>query len=328
MNNKPEMFRISSSDAAIQLDLISRVNGISGAEDYFNNLPNNLMDKRIYEALLNAYVRARMVEKAESLLVEMKKKDYASHVLPFNVMMTLYMNLKDQEKVEALVLEMMQSNIDLDLYSYNIWISSRGSQGSIEKMEEAFERLIFDESVNPNWTTHSTMATFYIKNSRFDKAEDCLRKIETLITCRDRIPFHHLLSHYGSIGKKEEVGTLETGSHETFLKEMLNVGKSNSSTWEIVAEGHIKESRISEALSCLEKALANEGSSFWRPKPMNISVLYNLCERENDEKSKEALLEVLRKVGVLEDDLYMSFLPFYKGSKAENVQVSVGDDDE
>ncbi|PWA79751.1 Pentatricopeptide repeat-containing protein [Artemisia annua] len=382
MNNRPERFRISSSDAAIQLDLVSKVNGISGAEDYFNNLPNNLMDKRIYGALLNAYVRARMVEKAESLLVEMKKKDYATHALPFNVMMTLYMNLKDQEKVEALVSEMMQSNIDLDLYSYNIWISSRGSQGSIEKMEEAYEKLIFDESVNPNWTTHSTMATLYIKNSRFDKAEDCLRKIETLITGRDRIPYHYLLSHYGSIGKKDEVkriwesyktifpyipnlgysavissfirmddieeaellyeewvsmktsydpriGNLLLGWYvrngftekaETFLKEMLNVGKSNSSTWEIIAESHIKESRISDALSCLEKALAEEGSSFWRPKPMNISVLYNLCERENDEKSKEALLEVLRKVGVLEDDMYMSFLPFYTGSKAENVK--------
>ncbi|PWA58112.1 tetratricopeptide-like helical domain-containing protein [Artemisia annua] len=109
---------------------------------------------------------------------------------------------------------------------------------------------------------------------------------------------------------------------------MLNVGKSNSSTWEIIAESNIKESRISDALSCLEKALAKEGSSFWRLKPMNISVLYNICERENDEKSKEALLEVLRKVGVLEDDLYISFLPFYTRSKAENVKVSVGGDDE
>lgn len=390
MSNRPERFRISSSDAAIQLDLVSKVHGISGAEDYFKSLHKTLMDKRIYGALLNAYVRARMVEKAESLLIEMKNKDYATHALPFNVMMTLYMNLKDQEKVESLVLEMKESNIDLDLYSYNIWISSRGSQGSIEKMEEAFEKLKLDESINPNWTTYSTMATLYIKNENFEKAEDCLRKIETLITGRDRIPYHYLLSHYGSIGKKEEVqriwesykaifpyipnlgyhaiissfirmddveeaeflyeewvsmkssydpriGNLLLGWYvrngfteksETFLKEMLNVGKSNSSTWEIVAESHIKESRVSDALSCLEKALSNEGSSFWKPKPVNISVLYNICEQENDEKSKEALFEVLRKAGVLEDAVYMSLLPFYNGSKPENVNEIKGDDEE
>ncbi|XP_076888761.1 pentatricopeptide repeat-containing protein At1g02150-like [Bidens hawaiensis] len=394
MNNRTERFRISSSDAAIQLDLVSKVHGISGAEDYFKSLPNNLVDKRTYGALLNAYVRARMVDKAESLLVEMKNKGYAGQALPYNVMMTLFMNLKNQEKVESLISEMNQNNIDLDLYSYNIWISSRGSQGSIEKMEEAFEKLKLDGSVNPNWTTYSTMATFYIKNQEFEKAEDCLRKIETLITGRDRIPYHYLLSHYGSIGKKEEVqriwesyktifpyipnlayhsaissfvrmddieeseflyeewvsiqtsydpriGNLLLGWYirngfvekaETFLKEMLKVGKSNSSTWELVAEGHIKENRISDALSCFEKALANEGASFWRPKPINISALYKICERENDEKSKEALFEVLRKAGVLEDDAYMAYLPFYKQSKPENelqkVKESKGDYEE
>ncbi|PWA58113.1 Pentatricopeptide repeat-containing protein [Artemisia annua] len=135
------------------------------------------------------------------------------------------MNLKDQEKVEALVSEMMQSNIDLDLYLYNIWISSRWSQGSIEKMEEAFEKLIFDESVNLNWTTHSTMATLYIKNSRFDKAEDCLRNIETLITGRDRIPYHYLLSHYGIIGKKEEVKRIWE-SYKTIFPYIPNLGYS------------------------------------------------------------------------------------------------------
>ncbi|KAI3498419.1 hypothetical protein L1887_34194 [Cichorium endivia] len=395
MNNRPERFRISSSDAAIQLDLVSKVHGISGAEDYFKAVPNNLMDKRIYGALLNAYVRARMVEKAESLLVEMKKKDYASHALPFNVMMTLYMNLKDQEKVESVVSEMMQNNIGLDLYSYNIWISSRGSQGSIEKMEESFEKLNLDPTLNPNWTTYSTMATFYIKNDKFEKAEGCLRKIESLITGRDRIPYHYLLSHYGSIGKKEEVqriwetyksvfpyipnlgyhavissfirmddieeaeslyeewvslkssydpriGNLLLGWYvrkgitekaETFFKEMLEIGKANSSTWEIVAEGHIKESRLSDALKSFEKAISDEGSSFWRPKPVNISAFYNVCEVQNDEKSKEALFEVLRQSGVLEDPVYMSYLPFYYkgtnvGNEMEMVKESEGDDDE
>lgn len=380
MNNRAERFRISSSDAAIQLDLVSKVHGISGAEHYFKSLPTDLVDKRTYGALLNAYVRARMVEKSESLLIEMKNKDYANQALPFNVMMTLYMHLKNQERVESLVSEMMQNNIDLDLYTYNIWISSRGSQASIEKMEEAFEKLKLDESVNPNWTTYSTMATVYIRNQELEKAEDSLRRIETLITGRDRLPYHYLLSHYGSIGKKEEVqriwetyktifpyipnlayhavissfirmndieeseflyeewvsmktsydprignlllswyarnGFVEKA--ETFLNNMLKVGKPNSSTWEIVAEGHIKENRVHDALSCLEKALSTEGSSFWRPKPVNISALYNICERDYDEESKKALFEVLRKACVLEDDVYMSYLPFYKQSKPEN----------
>lgn len=385
MVNRPERFKITSSDAAIQLDLVSKAYGISAAEDYFKSIPQSLLDKRVHGALLNAYVRARMTKKAELLLSEMKVKNYARHALPYNVMMTLYIYLKNQEKVEYLVSEMMENNIDFDLYSYNIWITSRGSHASLEKMEEAYEKLELDDSVTPDWTTYSTMATLYIKNQEFAKAEDCLKKAETLIKKRDRIAYHYLLTHYGSMGKKEEVqriwesykeifpylpnmsyqavissfirmdeikeseflyeewfsmnppfdpriGNLLLGWYyrkgfinkaESFLEEMLKVGKPNSGTWEIVAEGHIKENQVSDALACLEKALSSEGSSFWRPKPAIIWDLYNIFEHENDEKSKEALYEVLRKANVLEDDAYMSLLPFYERSKSENAPQKV-----
>ncbi|KAL8224197.1 hypothetical protein R6Q57_019672 [Mikania cordata] len=236
-------------------------------------------------------------------------------------------------------------------------------------MEEAFKKLKLDESVNPNWTTYSTMATLYIKNQEFEKAEDCLRKLETLITGRDRIPYHYLLSHYGSIAAissfirmndieesellyeewvsikssyDPRIGNLLLSWYmrngfvekaETFLKEMLKIGKSNSSTWEIVAEGHIKENRVAEALSCFEKALSNEGSSFWKPKPVEY---FQLCiifvNRKTMKTARKHCFEVLRRACVLEDDVYMSYLPFYKQSKPENelqnVEESEGDYDE
>ena len=141
MNDRGERFRVSASDAAIQLDLVGKVHGVSGAEEYFLKLPDHLNDRRIYGALLNAYVRARMREKAESLLDKMRNKGYAMHSLPFNVMMTLYMNLKEYDKVDLMVSEMIERSIQLDIYSYNIWLSSRGLQGSAERMEQVFEQM-------------------------------------------------------------------------------------------------------------------------------------------------------------------------------------------
>ncbi|XP_059430652.1 pentatricopeptide repeat-containing protein At1g02150-like [Corylus avellana] len=204
MNDRGERFRLSASDAAIQLDLIGKVRGISGAEEYFLMLPDALRDRRIYGALLNAYVRSKMRDKAESLLDKMKSKGYATHSLPFNVMMTLYMNLNEYDKVDSIISEMMEKSIQLDIYSYNIWLSSRGSQGSAEKMEQVFEQMKQDRTINPNWTTFSTMATMYIKMGQFEKAEDCLKKVESRITGRDRIPYHYLISLYGNVGNKEE----------------------------------------------------------------------------------------------------------------------------
>ncbi|KAH9627481.1 hypothetical protein KSS87_006172, partial [Heliosperma pusillum] len=105
MNNRIERFRISSSDAAIQLDLIAKVHGIPSAEDYFTRVPEKMKDMRLYGALLNAYVGVKLRDKAETLMEQMKKKGYCVHPLPYNVMMTLYMKLHELDKVGELVSE-------------------------------------------------------------------------------------------------------------------------------------------------------------------------------------------------------------------------------
>lgn len=358
MNNRPERFRLSASDAAIQLDLIAKTHGVSSAEEFFLGLPDNFKDMRIYGALMNAYVRAKMREKAESLMDKMREKGYAIHPLPFNVMMTLYMNLNEYDKVDSVVSEMKEKGIRLDIYSYNIWLSSSGSHRSIEKMEEVYEVMKLDRAIHPNWTTFSTMATMYIKKREFKKAEECLRKVEARIIGRDRIPYHYLLSLYGSVGNKEEVYRVwkiyksvfpsipNLGYHamisslirsgdiegaEKIYEEWLPVkssydprianllmtwyvkdgkldnaesifdhmieegGKPNSSTWEILAEGHMAERKISEALSCLNKAFAAEGSKSWRPKPINISTFFRLCEEEADSASKGCFSKIIEE---------------------------------
>ncbi|KAL1339164.1 hypothetical protein AAHE18_U014200 [Arachis hypogaea] len=205
MDRRPERYRITPSDIAIQLDLIAKVHGAPSAEAVFLRLPDKAKNKRTYGALLNIYVQFQLKEKAESLFDTMKSKGHAIESLTFNVMMTLYMNFKDYDQVDMLVSEMIKNNIKLDAYSYNIWLSSCGSQGLTEKMEQVFDQMTKDPNVVPNCSTFTTMATTYIKMNLFEKAEECIRNAESKIEGRDRIPYHYILSLYGSIGKKDEV---------------------------------------------------------------------------------------------------------------------------
>ncbi|KAK9749154.1 hypothetical protein RND81_02G105800 [Saponaria officinalis] len=205
MNNRIERYRLSSSDTAIQLDLVAKVSGIASAEDYFTRVPDTLKDKRIYGALLNAYVGAKLRDKAETLMEQMRNIGYAIFPLPYNVMMTLYMKLNEFDEVDRLVSEMKGKHVPLDLYTYNIWLSACGSRGSVEAMEQVFEQMDANPTVVPNWTTFSTMATMYHKMGRLEKAEECLRNLETRITGRDKMPYHYLISLYGSLGNRDEV---------------------------------------------------------------------------------------------------------------------------
>ncbi|CAI9101218.1 OLC1v1038490C1 [Oldenlandia corymbosa var. corymbosa] len=393
MNNRSERYRVTTSDTAIQLDLIAKVRGISSAEEYFQKLPDSLKDKRVYGALLNAYVHAKKREEAESLMDELRIRGYASMSLPYNVIMTLYLNFKEYEKVELMISEMMEKNIKLDIYSYNIWMSSCGAQGSVEKMEQVLEKMKLDTTIIPNWTTYSTMATVYIRLGEMEKAFGALKNVEGRLTGRDRIPYHYLMSLYGTLGKKEEVyrvwnvykslfsripnlgyhslisslvrlgdiegaeniykewlsvktmfdpriGNLLLGFYvrndfpdkaKAFFDEMIEVGgKANPTTWEILAEDHIRAKRISEALSCIKKAVSAEGSRSWRPRIENVSSILMHCEKEDDMASKEVLLGILKQVGCLDDEIYMSYVfnRTLTGVEPTLERDQSGDDDE
>ncbi|KAH7863195.1 hypothetical protein Vadar_014619 [Vaccinium darrowii] len=376
MNNRAEMFRITTSDTAIQLDLIAKVRGTLDAEDCFLKLPDTSKDPRTYAALLNAYVRAKMREKAESIYAQMIIRGYHLKPPQVNVMMTLYMNLKEYDKVDSLVTEMRQKNVCLDMYSYNIWLSSCGAQGSIEKVEQVCELMEQDSTVNPSWNTFGAMAAFYIRVGQLEKAEECIKKLESRITGQDRIPYHHAITLYGSVGKREEVyrvwnfcksifpntpmmayhtvisslvrvGDIDGAEQlysewlsvrptnnpsianllmtyytrngllvkaEALLDRMVELGvKPNSGTWEILAEGHIREKKVSEALSCLKEAVSVRGSQNWKPRPVNVSSILSICEENDDMQSKDVLMGLLSQVGCSVDKAYKSYVPLNGG---------------
>ncbi|XP_051144856.1 pentatricopeptide repeat-containing protein At1g02150-like [Andrographis paniculata] len=378
MNSRDDKYLITSSDAAIQLDLIAKVEGVQCAEHYLQKLSNGLKDRRVYGSLLNVYVHAGMRESAEFLMKEMRKRGYFAHTLSYNVMMTLYMKLKDHNKIELLVSEMKEKNVALDVCTYNIWMSSCGYQGSIAKMEQVYEQMKADTTVRPIWTTFSTMATMYIKLGEIEKAAGYLRKIESMMTGRDREPYHYLISLYGSSGKKESVYRIWNDYKNSFSKipnfgfqavistliaandidgaeklydEWLGVktkydhrignlilaryvkegksdkvkdffnqmieagGEPNSMAWEILSEDHIRNLRISEAVSCLRNAATVNGSKRWKPKPANVSAILEICEEEDDMANKDVLMDVLQEVRCLSDTKYMGYVSDLRDGK-------------
>ncbi|CAH9097923.1 unnamed protein product [Cuscuta epithymum] len=204
MKDRKDTYHASKKGAAVHLNLIYRVKGISNAEDYFMKLPEHVKDNRVYASLLNAYAQSEMREKAESLFDEMKTRGFASTSVPYNVMITLYNKLKVNDQVERLISEMDSKNI-LDMVSYNIWLGFLGNQGSVEKMEEAFEKMKKDPGVIIHWDTLSIMASMYIQMGEMEKGEDFLRQMESRINVKEPICYDYLMSLYARVGNKEEV---------------------------------------------------------------------------------------------------------------------------
>ncbi|RWW80839.1 hypothetical protein BHE74_00010800 [Ensete ventricosum] len=320
-----DRFTLTSSDMAIQLDLIAKVHGISHAEEHFSNLPDNLKDKRTYGALLNVYGQAKIKDKAEAIMETMKSKGYASDALPFNVMMTLYMNVEEHEKVSMLVNEMKEKNLTFDIYTYNIWITNCASMEDVEEMERVVGEMTSDSNINANWTTYTTLATMYTRLGNFEKAESCLKDAEIRMTGRDRTPFNYLVGLYGNIGKREEVyriwnwykssfPSILNFGYQSMLSSLIRLGDmdgaeviyeewlSSTSNYDpricnILMSSYVKEGLVGNAKDVLDGFLEKGG----KPKPNTWEFL---AEGYTKEKRLSEALLCIKKAAVSSEGVH------------------------
>ncbi|PHU07729.1 hypothetical protein BC332_24218 [Capsicum chinense] len=114
--NNSKLFSISCGDVAIQLDLVSKDNGLVEEEKYFASIPDNLRTSYACGALLNCYVNAKSFRKAEGIMQKMRD----ANVLTYNIMMKLYVNMGDLDKLHSLVQEMDDKRIYRDAFTYAI----------------------------------------------------------------------------------------------------------------------------------------------------------------------------------------------------------------
>ncbi|KAL1816516.1 hypothetical protein ACET3Z_019090 [Daucus carota] len=197
------------TDHAKFLDLVSKVKGISAAENYFSGLPESAKDRSTYGALLNCYCREKLAEKAQTLFEKMDSMHIVSS-LTFNNLMSLCMRRNMPEAVIPLVQEMKNRNLPLGVHTYNIWMTSYSQMNDIEGVERVFEEMQVNNGEEQNsWTAYSNLAAAYVRAGLKEKAESALKKVEAEIQrmghrC-DREPYHYLISLYAGTSNLAEV---------------------------------------------------------------------------------------------------------------------------
>ncbi|KAL8139156.1 hypothetical protein V2J09_005157 [Rumex salicifolius] len=82
---------LSARDISNRLELISKVHGLDEAEKYFDSIPLS-RGPQVYYSLLHAYARAKSLEKAEGLMLMLKKMGFARTSLPSNIMIKLMLS--------------------------------------------------------------------------------------------------------------------------------------------------------------------------------------------------------------------------------------------
>ncbi|KAM0960453.1 hypothetical protein ACFX2I_025394 [Malus domestica] len=197
---------LTPGDIAVRLDLISKVYGLQQAEAYFNSIPDQLRNFKVYGALLFSYVENKSSEKAEIIFEKMNKLGYLKGSLVYNAMLTLYSQIGKHEKLDILVKEMEEKGIDYDSYTLKIQLNSYAAISEIDKLEKVLMKIEADPLVNVDWNGYVIAANGFLKAGLLEKASTMLRRSEQLVGNQtNKFAYEVFLTLYTAIGNKDEV---------------------------------------------------------------------------------------------------------------------------
>ncbi|CAL5406491.1 unnamed protein product [Camellia sinensis] len=200
-----QYYKLSPTDVAVRLELISRVCGLERAEIFFNSISTNLKSFHAYGALLRVYVREKYVVKAEAIMQKMREMGMATTSFPYNMMISLYSKIGEHSKIHMLIQEMENLGIPLDMFTLKTQISAYAMASDISRMEKILNHIEEDPYCIADWEVYSVAANGYLKVGLIEKALTVLKKMEGTMPVGRKLAFQHLVSLYSSTGLKDEV---------------------------------------------------------------------------------------------------------------------------
>ncbi|XP_052209876.1 pentatricopeptide repeat-containing protein At1g02370, mitochondrial-like [Diospyros lotus] len=311
----------SSRDYATRLGLISEAKGIAAAENYFSSLPQLEKNLYTYGALLNCYCKGKMEDKALALFKKMEEMNIA-FTFAYNSLMTLYLRLDQPEKVPPLIEGMRKRNIALDTVSYNMYMRSYSGLNDIEGVERVFEEMMKEDEQTIDWTTYSSLASFYVKAGLNEKAASALRQLEEEMGPKNELAYRFLISLYAGISKSGELhrvwkslkSNLQTINNLSYLVMLQALGKLNDvdalkttlEEWRSSRSNYdlrlanaaiiafLKSGMIKEAESVLQEAMQNSNGPFFKAREMFTTFFLNHHQVNSALKYMEAAISEVK----------------------------------
>lgn len=201
-----EEYKLSDTDYAVRIDLMTKVFGIDAAERYFEDLPLTAKTSETYTALLHSYAAAKLTEKAEELYERIKGSKLSFSALLYNEIMTLYMSVGQVEKVSSVVEELKRQKVEPDIFTYNLWISSCAAALNIDQVQRILNEMRCDSGCNDDWQRYINLVNIYVTASCLTSADSISPiEIEKGITQREWITYDFLVMLYAGLGNKDKI---------------------------------------------------------------------------------------------------------------------------
>eukprot|EP00257_Ricinus_communis_P021752 XP_015581300.1 pentatricopeptide repeat-containing protein At5g48730, chloroplastic [Ricinus communis] len=162
-----------------------------------------------YTALLSAYGRSGLLDKAFSLLEEMKRNpDCQPDVHTYSILIKSCVQVFAFDKAKTLLSNMESLGISPNTITYNTLIDAYGKAKMFEEMEATLVKMLSQQNCEPDvWTMNSTLRAFGI-SGQIETMEKCYEKFQGAGIEPSIMTFNVLLDSYGKAGDYKKMSAV------------------------------------------------------------------------------------------------------------------------
>ncbi|TYI14154.1 hypothetical protein ES332_A08G105800v1 [Gossypium tomentosum] len=205
-NDKSNLFEII-------LDSLSKEGHVGVASEYFSRKKETdlcwVPSIKVYNMLLNGWLRLRKLKHAEKLWLDMKKNGVSPSVVSYGTLIEGYCTMRRIERAMELVDEMKGVGIQPNLKVYNPIIDALGEAGRLKDALVMMGQVLFCE-LSPDISTYNSLVKGYCKSKDLAGAS----KILKMMISRGCIPttttYNYFFRYFLKFRKIEEAMNLYT----------------------------------------------------------------------------------------------------------------------
>lgn len=162
-----------------------------------------------YTALLSAYSRSDHLNKAFSLLEQMKNTSNCQpDVFTYSILLKSCLQVYAFDKVQNLLSDMASQGIKPNTITYNTLIDAYGKAKRFTQMESTLVEMLRQQEFGPDvWTMNSTLRAFG-NSGQIETMEKCYEKFQSSGIQPNIKTFNILLDSYGKTGNYEKMSAV------------------------------------------------------------------------------------------------------------------------
>ncbi|OIT08026.1 putative pentatricopeptide repeat-containing protein, mitochondrial [Nicotiana attenuata] len=200
----------------------------------------------IYNIVIDALCKDRMLDAAISLFEEMKQKGIPLDIVTYNSLidgLCKFDGLCKEGKVEdaeEVMRHMIEKGVEPNVVTYNVIIDGYCLRGQMDRARRLFDSMI-DKSIEPTIISFNILINGYCKKKKLDEAMHLFRVISRNGPKPNIVTYSTILQGLFEVGR--------TDFADKFFAEMLSTGlKPNICTNGILLGGYFLNGRVEKAL--------------------------------------------------------------------------------